>query len=292
MSYEVYVCYDEEDKQVAEDVYSALKNRKLQCWMKSQDVKEDVVKEMMEAINNSYVMVLIYSARSKFSDYVNTEVDMAFSNKIPIMVFRTDDSKIDGALEFFLKQQPKFNAYEDPDGELTRMLDTTQRLVKEKKTGIGDVIKEHKIPIVIGLAVILIAAVCIYMFMPADTTVDTVGSEEVDAGNFTLKVTQFKVEDVSKKGYGWNYSYFARGTISPMPAKGSGLIISADFFDKTGKLVNTTETPFDDLQMLEDGFLFGSAVSDTKDIARVEVELVNGKNIVLAQGDGQLKNVK
>jgi hypothetical protein len=293
MSHDVYVCYDDEDKEIAEDVYSALKSRKLKCWMKSHDVRKDVVGEMMDAIDKSHVMVLIHSANTKFSDYVNTEVDMAFSKNKPIMVFRTDDSEISGGLEFFLSSQPKFNAYQDPDKEFKRLIDHTNDLVVDiKKGSIVNRIKEHKIPIIAAVAIILIAAVCIFVFSPFDNINTSEESAQLNASNYTLKVTQFNVEDVSKKNYGWNYSYSASGSISPMPAKGSGYVITADFYDKTGKLVNTTETSFDSLQIVDDGFLFGSTVSDTKDVARVEVQLLTAKNFVLAHDDAQVKNFK
>ena len=48
-------------------------------------------------------------------------------------------------------------------------------------------------------------------------------------------------------------------------------------------------TLFDDLQIANDGFLFGSIRSESNDIARVEVQLLTGKNVVIAQSDAQLK---
>lgn len=293
MGSDVYVCYDDEDREIAEDVYSALKNSRLKCWMKSRDVRADVVKEMMEAIHQSHVMVLIYSEHAKFSDYVNTEVDVAFSNEIPIMVFRTDDSKIEGALEFFLRPQPKFNAYSDPDGELERLIKRTSEIVKKGKTGsILDFIKANKIPIAVCLAVILIAASCIYMFVPLDDVNSEGAGGQIDSINASIKVTDFHVDDVHKKGYSWNYSYYVSGTISPMLPKEKGYVITSDFYDKSGNLINKTEVSADDLQIVNDGFILGSTASDTNDIARVEVQLLNGKDIVLAQSESQLKNFK
>jgi hypothetical protein len=43
-----------------------------------------------------------------------------------------------------------------------------------------------------------------------------------------------------------------------------------------------------DAQKIGSGFLFGSMVSDTNDITHVDVELLDGKNIVIAQGESQL----
>ena len=293
MNPDVYVCYDDKDKEIAEEVYSALKNRKLKCWMKSHDVHHDEVKEMMEAIDKSHVMVLIYSMHSKASNFVNTEVDVAFSKKIPIMVFRTDDSEIDGALEFFISSQPKFNAFEDSDRELKLLIEKTVRVVRDTKKGnVADFVKDKKIPIAICLAIILIAGACIYMFVPWDDMNNEGPADLLDAGNVTLKVTDFHVDDVHKKGYAWNYSYFVGGTFSPVPARGGGYVVTSDFYDKSGNLVNSTTTPFDQLQIVDDGFLLGSTVRDANDIARVEVQLLTSKDMVVAHSDSQLKNIK
>lgn len=293
MSHDVYICYDDVDKEIAEDVYSALKSRRLKCWMKSHDVRHDMVKEMMDAINQSHVMVLIHSEDAKESNYVNTEVDMAFSKKIPIMVFKVDDSKIDGALEFFLRPQPKFDAFKNPDDEFKRLIETTYDLVREgRRRSFWDIIKEHRNSIIISVVIILIAAVGIFMFVPLDDMNGGGSTVNLNASNITLKVTDFHVEDVTKKGYEWNYSYFVGGTISPVIGKGTGCVITSDFYDKSGNLINTTETPVDELQIIDDGFLLGSTVSDTNDVGWVDVQLIDSNNIVLAQTDSQLKKGK
>ena len=74
----------------------------------------------------------------------------------------------------------------------------------------------------------------------------------------------------------------------PLPNENEGYKIIADFYDKSGKLIDSSETNFDDAQKVSDGFIFGSAVSDKNNIKRVEVQLVNEKNIIIAQGDSTL----
>ena len=65
-------------------------------------------------------------------------------------------------------------------------------------------------------------------------------------------------------------------------------VISADFFDKSGNLVNTTEIPTSNAQRVSDGYLLASEVSDTKNIERVEVQIIDDKNTVLAQAESKL----
>ena len=59
--------------------------------------------------------------------------------------------------------------------------------------------------------------------------------------------------------------------------------------DKSGELVETTETTFEDAQKVSSGFLLGSTVSDKNDIKLVDVQLMNSENIVIAQDEAQIK---
>lgn len=133
------------------------------------------------------------------------------------------------------------------------------------------------------MAVVIVAAVGFMMFNAESSG----NSTPVNVGDFKLNITDFNREDVSKQDLEWNYSYSVIGTISPSQDKQSGIVIVVDFYDKTGKLVNTTETPFEDAQIVGSGFLFGSMGSDNKDISYVEVQLINKDKVIVAQDDSQ-----
>ena len=52
--------------------------------------------------------------------------------------------------------------------------------------------------------------------------------------------------------------------------------------------MDSSETLISDAQKISNGFVFGSAVSDTNSIKRVDVQLVDGNDIILAQCESQL----
>ena len=107
MADEVYICYDERDLEMAKKVCDTLEDNGLDCWLKNRDTgAKHMVDEIMNAIKKSKVMVLLYSQNSKDSNFVNNEVDIAFAEKRSILVFQIDDSKLDGSLEFFLRNKP------------------------------------------------------------------------------------------------------------------------------------------------------------------------------------------
>ena len=286
MAHEVYICYDEKDVETAKDVCEALENNGLECWVKNRDAGvKDIVTEIMDAIKRNKVMVLLYSKNSKNSNYVNNEVNRAFSQKKPILVFQIDDSKLEGSLEFFLRNKPWIKAYPNPEDKFDELVVDTRKLVKSQ-SGIVHFIKEHKTPVIVGV-IVAILIVGVLGFMISNGGPGTTNAPQLNPGDLKLKITDFHVDDVRKQDTDWNYSYFVGGTISPAPD--GGCIIVADFYDKTGELVETVETPFEDAQKVSSGFLLGSTVSDKNDIKLVDVQLMNSENIVIAQDEAQIK---
>ena len=107
MNHEVFVCYDSKDEEIASDISNLFELNNIKTWLKSRDYGEnDTVYTITQAIENSKCVVLVYSKNSKNSNFVITEIDIAFSSEIQILIYKIDDSPIDGKLEFYLKDKP------------------------------------------------------------------------------------------------------------------------------------------------------------------------------------------
>lgn len=132
MTHDVYICYDENDTITADAICHVLEENRFKCWMKTRDIGVNpIAEEVMGAIKQSKVMVLIFSNYSKDSNFVNTEVDIAFTENIPILVFKIDESKLEGRLEFFLNNKHWLDAYPDPEIKFeTLIIDTSKVLGK------------------------------------------------------------------------------------------------------------------------------------------------------------------
>ena len=289
MAHDVYLSYDETDLETALNVCETLESNGLKCWMKNRDVDDDNrVRAIIKAIKQTRVLLLIHSKNSKSSKFINNEVNEAFDADKSFLVYYIDDSKLEGGLEYFLKTKPSVNAYPNPEEKNDILIKLTKNLVKKQKRqdgSIKNIINKNKKAVAIGVIalVVLVAAVGFMMFNGNGTT----SSEPVNVGDFKIKITDFDMDDVTKQNLGWNYSYSVIGTISPTPEGQSGLKIVVDFYDQTGKLVDTTETPFEDAKISGSGYLFGSLGYESKDISYVEVQLIDGDNIIIAQDDAQ-----
>lgn len=285
MSHDVYVCYDDKDQEIANKICNHLEKKSYRCWLKSRDVGVgNVIDEMMEAINNSILMVLVYSEDSKRSNFVNTEVDFAFGENKQIIVYNIDGSNLDGGLEFLLKNKPMIEAHPNPEGKFGELVSAVNEITKPY---VPPFWKRYKIPIIAVVAIVLIAMVGVFVFTSSDGGGDSSGMQ-INAGDIAINVTDFHVDDVTNESSSWNYSYFVGGTVSPNPSNPDDCRIIVDFYDQSGKLVDTSETVFSEAQKFSSGFIFGSAVSDTNNIKRIDVQLVNSDNVILAQCESQL----
>ena len=290
MSQDVYICYDVNDQEVASRICNVLEKNELSCWIKSRDVgANDIIEASDNAIENSHVMILIYSKYSKDSNIVNTEADLAFGSDVPVLIYKIDDTEFGGGFPFFIEDNRVIDAHENVESKFDELISILSVLVKQqkdKKRSLSYIIKKHKKPIVIAIALIVVVIAGIFAYMNFVQHAEDENTVPLNPGDVKINVTDFHVDDVRKKGYSWNYSYFVGGIISPEPV--GKYVVSCDFYDKTGYLVNTTETEISDIQRVNDGYLLGSDVSGTKDITRVEVNLLDAKNRVIAQGESEL----
>lgn len=306
--HEVFICYDNEDKKAADAACQCLEDNDIKCWLKSRDAKiGHEIEDTMESIKQSEAMVLIFSEYCKISEHVRTEVNFAFNEGIQIIAFKAEDAEL-GGMAYFLRNAHFIDAFQGNDDRFENLVRDTSKFLEKPVSDIviSDKVKNlgkesdeyvrtrpkpkvdkpgffdrHKKTIVAVLA-ILVIGVCIFAFMNYDDGIGGTSEAESSLPNITMKISDFHVDDVRKEDVAWNFSYIVSGTISPSPDDGN-YRITVDFYDKTGKLIETTETPFNEAEKVSSGYLFGSAVSDKNNIKSVEVQLINENNIVVAQ---------
>ena len=135
MGHEVYICYSSKDKVTADAICHILEENKFKCWIKPRDVGvKHIAEEITDAIRASEIMVLVFSENAKQSNYVNTEVDMAFSSNKPIIVFKIDNTNLDGGLEFFLENKHWLDAYPNPGREFRNLVIDVAKLLDKPIT--------------------------------------------------------------------------------------------------------------------------------------------------------------
>jgi flagellar basal body-associated protein FliL len=149
---------------------------------------------------------------------------------------------------------------------------TSIRLENNRKVNISlkpESKRSLKIPIIIGVAIIIIAVVALVAFSGngQDTTTDS------NANSIVIDYI-----GVSDDGG----TYYVYGTVSANANDTSKYKVQADFYDSSGKVVGSEKTKFSDIK--------GNTLSQStpgKEVSKVSIELLDDKNNVLVSQESE-----
>lgn len=132
MAHDIFISHSSKDKSVADAVCAALENAAIRCWIAPRDVQpgRSFAGEIKRAIQNSKVMVLIFSAHSNNSDQVLREVQLAVNSHLHIVQFRIEDVVLNDDLSYFLSTPHWLDALTPPlEAHLQRLTSSINALL-------------------------------------------------------------------------------------------------------------------------------------------------------------------
>ncbi len=106
LGHDVFVSYASQDAAVANSIVENLERLGLNCWIAPRNVAPGSLyaDEIVGAINDAKVVVLILSAHAVASPHVGKEIERACSKRKRIIVLRTDSAPLTRAFEYFLSE--------------------------------------------------------------------------------------------------------------------------------------------------------------------------------------------
>lgn len=109
---DVFISYSSKDQEIADKIAEQLKLSGLQPWIATQNIKEgSYAKQIMQAIRDTKVFLVVISKNSIHSEQVKNEIDRAFNrikDGLIIMPFVIDDSELDDECQYYLCRQEFF----------------------------------------------------------------------------------------------------------------------------------------------------------------------------------------
>jgi hypothetical protein len=116
MSRDVFISHSAQDKKVAETICAALEDSGIQCWVAPRDVRpgRSFPGEITRAIEQSKVMLLIFSRHSNSSEQVLREVQLAVDCHVPIIRLRIEDIPLSDDLRYYLSTPHWLDALTHP----------------------------------------------------------------------------------------------------------------------------------------------------------------------------------
>jgi hypothetical protein len=132
MTHDVFVSYSTKDKAFADGLCATLENRKIRCWVAPRDVLpgQNYAEALMEAVNASRVLVLIFSSNSNDSPHVSAEVERAVDKGIPIIPVRIENVVPTKTMENFLSSPHWLDAFTPPmEDKIEKLAETILALL-------------------------------------------------------------------------------------------------------------------------------------------------------------------
>jgi hypothetical protein len=113
---EVFISYSQADYDCAMELVAHVESGGINCWIAPRDIapSADWAAEIIDAIANSRVMILVFSASSNDSPQVRREVERAVHKQVSILPFRIANVLPSKSLEYFLSSQHWMDAFPPP----------------------------------------------------------------------------------------------------------------------------------------------------------------------------------
>ncbi|MCX6583079.1 MAG: SUMF1/EgtB/PvdO family nonheme iron enzyme [Candidatus Aminicenantes bacterium] len=192
LAQQVFISYsneNENDRQVADKIYDALKARGIPCWVAHRDIAagKKWPTEISKAISNSRIMIVVLSEHTQKSSYVEMEVTQAAEEKLTIIPFCIGKVSLSaGGLKLLLGNCQWINAYPNlQDKDLDRLVETLQSYlgiepretfkkeekpieVKKESPGNrneGNTKKSHRLKRILVTASIIIAIIVVFIYI-------------------------------------------------------------------------------------------------------------------------------
>jgi TIR domain-containing protein len=129
MAHDVFVSHSEKDKSVADAVVARLEAESVSCWVAPRDIVPgaDWGESIINAIESSRIMILIFTQSANASPQIKREVERAVNKGVYIIPFRVDDIPPARSLEYFISTSQWMDAFSPP---LERHLDNLAKTVK------------------------------------------------------------------------------------------------------------------------------------------------------------------
>lgn len=138
MAHDIFVSYSQPDRAAAFALAQRAEARGLRVWIAPRDVMPgaDWASEIIDAISNARLMVLVFSGNSNDSGQVRREVERAAHKQVPILPFRIEDVLPSKSLEYFLGTQHWMDAFPPPcEPHIDRLCDYLEAALRSPFAG-------------------------------------------------------------------------------------------------------------------------------------------------------------
>lgn len=105
MKYDVFISYSSRNQDIANAICHVLEDAKIRCWIAPRDIQAGTkyASVIRRAIESCDVFVLVFSEFAAVSQWVESELNMAFSNHKVIVPYKVDNAVVEDYDEFYAR---------------------------------------------------------------------------------------------------------------------------------------------------------------------------------------------
>ena len=135
MAHDVFISYSTKDKHIADAVCAKLEEQKIRCWIAPRDIPagQNFAASIINAINDSRVFVLLWSASANASEHILNEINQAFDQGITIIPFRIQDVQPTPEMRYYFGRTHWLDALTPPlEKHIQTLSETIQALLSRQ----------------------------------------------------------------------------------------------------------------------------------------------------------------
>src|SRR4030065_406760 len=114
MAHEVFIAYATTDKKIADAICKLLEDKGIPCWIAPRDSHGQFGGVIVDAVEQSKVLVFFFSKHSNASRNCLTECATAFQNNMSVIALRIDDTELSKDFRYYLQVFDWIDAQELP----------------------------------------------------------------------------------------------------------------------------------------------------------------------------------
>jgi hypothetical protein len=138
MSHQVFLSHSHLDKVFADAACHWLEASGIRCWVAPRDIRpsEDWAEAIINAMDSSKILLLVFSSSSNNSPQVRREVERAVNKGLHVLPFRIENVPLSKSLEYFISTQHWLDAVGgDLDTHLRELCDCIGLLLGQTRQG-------------------------------------------------------------------------------------------------------------------------------------------------------------
>ncbi|MDD1657402.1 MAG: tetratricopeptide repeat protein [Methanomicrobiales archaeon] len=138
--HDVFLSYSSQDKPIADAICAHLEASSVRCWIAPRDILPgtNYPRAIVDAIDGSRIMVLVFSSRSNHSHHVVRELSQAVSRGVIIVPFRIEDVQPSRDMEYLIGVPHWLDAMTPPlEQHIARLAGTVATLLSRGKESAG-----------------------------------------------------------------------------------------------------------------------------------------------------------